>query len=131
MTALTTMLRGRQGQLKSQLDAMRAFLQSHRVPTMLEKRVVKDMEHLSKTPNTLIKRQIIDCVPITLAAEVDTHTHTHMHTYTHTHTHTHTHIHTHIHTNVRTHTHTHTHKYAHTHTHAQTSKFQFGRGVHD
>lgn len=49
---------------------LQAFLQAMDVPKTLEKRVVHDMDHLYRTPNIIIKRNIIDCVPQLLAAQV-------------------------------------------------------------
>lgn len=70
MSTLASMLQGRHGQLKEKLDEIQAFLQAMDVPKNLEKRVVKDMDHLYKTPNVIIKRDIIDAVPLSLAAQV-------------------------------------------------------------
>lgn len=70
MSTLAEMLQGRHGQLKEQLDAVQAFLQSLDVPKVLEKRVVKDIEHVYKTPTQVIKRDIIDDAPLKLASEI-------------------------------------------------------------
>jgi CRP-like cAMP-binding protein len=70
MSTLAAMLQGRQGQLKAHLDGAQAFLQSFDVPKVLEKRVIRDIEHLYKTPTQVIKRDIIDVTPLKLASEI-------------------------------------------------------------
>ena len=70
MATLSLMLQGRQGQLKQKINAFQAFLQTQGVPKPLQHRVLTDMEHFYRTPNVVIKRDIIDCVPTMLASDV-------------------------------------------------------------